>query len=515
MSGNGNGKKKMLKITGMRVKDFLIINDVELTPDSKFNMFAGRNKQGKTSFIKAITAGLKGTTDKTVIRSGADKSEIVLDLGDIRIQRVLKAKGNNTLKVTAPVELPSGDIKAMPIPSPQDYLDGLLSDFSFDPLAFIVLEGKERTKYLRELFRTEIKPELLAGVVDAETIGLLDFTKDGLQVLKDAENILYAKRTEINKAVAQKRALHDGYFADLAGFDVTNYKDDREEIADAIKAQETKLTEARTMKKQAEGTLSYVQKLEQNIAANEKSLADEEMEDISITALQADIASIQVQISDLQDLLAGKEKTLRRVQDKEDARNKIKKAIESDKATLSALPSIKDIPDVGVIESVLAGFYMRRDKAAVDRELYLKSVQAKETIEEYRRRKEDADALTEKIDKLRKDLPDALAKEANLPIPELRFDGDKVFIGEKSVDNMSTSEQVKVAVQIVDAFNREKPLKLCCVDRAESMDDETLAEFIRQIPDEYQFFTTFVQHVKGQKVPAGAYLVEEGMVTKA
>ena len=287
-----------MKITGLKVKDYLILEDVEITPDSKLNIFAGKNKQGKTSFIKAIEAGLKGISDPSVIRRGADKSEIQIDIEGLKIRRTMNRKGNGTLKVVTP----AGDIKA----SPQNYLDGLLSDFSFDPLTFIMLEGKERTKYLRELFKTKLLPEHLFGVIDPEIISKLDFEKDGLSILKELELLNYSKRTDINKHMAGKKALYESY---PKVQQIDDYEDARPIIKERLLDAEKKLTEANAIKKQAEGTLAYVKKLEDKIVKDKAELAlvEQQMQTVDYSVLLKEMDELKAQIEELSNQLKMKE----------------------------------------------------------------------------------------------------------------------------------------------------------------------------------------------------------------
>jgi disulfide oxidoreductase YuzD len=78
---------------------------------------------------------------------------------------------------------------------------------------------------------------------------------------------------------------------------------------------------------------------------------------------------------------------------------------------------------------------------------------------------------------------------------------------------MSTSEQIGVALQMVRELNKDAKLKVLFLDRAESLDDETFAEFVKQIEgDDFCYFLTFVQH--GDTIPEGAILVESGEVKK-
>lgn len=503
-----------MRITGLKIKNFIAISEQEIAPDSRLNLFIGKNGNGKTTILKAIQAGLRGTTDISVIKDGADKAEILMDIDDIQIHRTLKTKGNNTLKVTAPMKLPGGDEKRMPIPSPQEYLSGLLSEFSFDPFLFISLESKERTKYMRELFKTTLTAEQLraAGISD-NVISGINFDRDGMEILQDLYKLFYAKRSEVNKDVSRYKVLADQATEKTKDFSFDVFDGDHSaEINELIKETEKRLTEAETMKKQAEGTFAYVDKLTKKIAGSKAELSEIDNDEIGmIPGYEVDAKRLQAEIEELQGQLEKVNGRLAAARSLSEKKTMLSKDIEGDEATLKALPSVADVPDIEAIKGRLEVHNLALKNNNEQVALHAAYVEAKKIRGQYEEHKEASDELTELLDKLKKDLPETITKDANMPIEGLRFEGDNIFIGSRNLDTMSTSEQVKVAVSIIEQFNKEKPLKLLCVDRAESLDEETLKLFVDSIPDGYQFWITQVQH---GEIPAGAFQVESGTIKK-
>lgn len=99
---------------------------------------------------------------------------------------------------------------------------------------------------------------------------------------------------------------------------------------------------------------------------------------------------------------------------------------------------------------------------------------AKEYQNQYRK-------LSEKIDQIRQDKMDLL-EGADLPLPGLSVEeGDLIFNGHKW-DNMSGSDQLKVATAIVRKLNPNCGFVL--LDKLEQMDMETLSEFGRWLEQE-------------------------------
>ena len=103
---------------------------------------------------------------------------------------------------------------------------------------------------------------------------------------------------------------------------------------------------------------------------------------------------------------------------------------------------------------------------------------AEEDAREYERQYQE---LTEKLEGIRKQKTDLL-KNADLPLPDLSVeDGEITYRGQKW-DNMSSSEQLRVATAIVRKLNPNCGFVL--LDKLEQMDRETLAEFGRWLEAE-------------------------------
>jgi recombinational DNA repair ATPase RecF len=109
-----------VKITAAHITNFKRIKDVELRPDADraLILIGGKNAQGKSSILDALTAafGGKKAEPQDPIRHGADAAEIRVELdgGELSIRRVINGEGS-LLEVRDRM----GAIK-----SPQAILDG-------------------------------------------------------------------------------------------------------------------------------------------------------------------------------------------------------------------------------------------------------------------------------------------------------------------------------------------------------------------------------------------------------
>jgi len=104
----------------------------------------GKNGQGKSSIIDSIEYALAGTRSHPpqVIHQGERRASVLLDLGDIVVQRVWSEKGS-TLEVI--------NANGTRVSSPQSILDTLIGKTAFDPVAFMRKTPAQQATELREL----------------------------------------------------------------------------------------------------------------------------------------------------------------------------------------------------------------------------------------------------------------------------------------------------------------------------------------------------------------------------
>lgn len=136
------GGLTIVRLTAENVKR---LRAVEITPDGNLVVLSGRNAQGKSSVLDAITYALGGKAAVCAepVRRGAEVAEIVCDLGELVVKRRFTAGGGTTLEVTSR--------EGLRFPSPQAMLDKLVGELTFDPLAFARQSAKDQLETLRGL----------------------------------------------------------------------------------------------------------------------------------------------------------------------------------------------------------------------------------------------------------------------------------------------------------------------------------------------------------------------------
>jgi energy-coupling factor transporter ATP-binding protein EcfA2 len=136
-----------MKIIALEAENLKRIRAVEITPKGNLVEITGKNGQGKTSVLDAIWWALSGTKNIQAkpIRNGSEEACIRLDLGDIKITRTFRRKGDEQ-----PSTLVVESAEGARFSSPQLMLDALVGSLSFDPLAFTRLDAKGKFEALRQ-----------------------------------------------------------------------------------------------------------------------------------------------------------------------------------------------------------------------------------------------------------------------------------------------------------------------------------------------------------------------------
>lgn len=427
-----------MKIVKLTIHNFLKLKDVEMNP-SKTNVIVGKNKQGKTSILKAIRAAFTGDADSTSIRIGEGKAEITVELDNLTIKRSITEKGNY---------LDISNKEGMKMPAPQKYLDGILGTFSFNPIEFFEKKLVDRKKYLLNAIKLTITQDELA-VYTGDKLGGLDYDAHALEVVEAARKWYYEKRTIANaEATKKEKSLQDLNSKIPEGFDPKFVSEEQiTKLRDAIQKDETEKVKAEEHAKH----IVSLQKQEQEMK--------EEIERLTLK-----LKSIQNEI-------------ITAVQVKFDVSDDM--TIASAKETLAKLEGQREIV-----------FTVKR---------------AEEVRGELSTAYEEAGKLDVIVKKLTKEVPEDLIKKAKLPVEGLAIDGDDILVNGISLDNLSSSEQLRFGLQVVRALNGD--FKVICVDGIETLDAESFAFFLKEVEgDDFQYF---VSRVDGDAVSKNGHSVVE------
>lgn len=134
-----------MKITAAHINSFKRIDDVRIEPDGDrfLLLIGGKNAQGKSSLLDALTAafGGKAALPAEPVKRGAKSASITVELdgGTYKINRTVTPDGGGKLEIVGP----DGPIRA-----PQAWLDKLVGQRFLDPLSFLAAPAKEQRRIL-------------------------------------------------------------------------------------------------------------------------------------------------------------------------------------------------------------------------------------------------------------------------------------------------------------------------------------------------------------------------------
>lgn len=169
------------KVVRVRVQDFTRLRVVDVEPPPDTVQVGGKNGQGKTSLTDAIIAAIGGKRHcpPRPIRLGADRAEILVDVGDFEVLRVFDGE-----RTTVRVRSKDG----AEYRSPQKRLDAMLGP-CFDPFGFTQLRPNEQRNLLLEI---------------------LDLGDFDLEASEDRERAAREDRRDMNRDLKKVEAERDG-----------------------------------------------------------------------------------------------------------------------------------------------------------------------------------------------------------------------------------------------------------------------------------------------------------------
>lgn len=420
-----------MKITKITISNFLKLKDVAIDPE-KVNVIVGKNKQGKSSILKAIQAAFTGKVDEKSIHDAETKAEITVDLDEYKIERSITRKGNY---------LTVSNKDGWQVPAPQKFLDGLIGQFSFNPIEFFNLKSADKKKYLLSAIDIKLTPEKLNELLGTNVDVNLD--RHGLEVIAELHKNFYSQRTQQNATVSKLEKTYDNLIGKLP-------KDfDRSQTGAALAAE--------------------IDKLRKVITANEVAKTELILHEEKVNAILHEKKELEKRLKEINDGLPFMEKL------RDECRAKIS--------------------DTSELEKQLATLESRRELITIAK-------QCDDTMTELTDARAAQSKTDEMVKKLAKEIPDKLIAEADLPVEGLKVEEDSVTLGGTDIEQLSASEQLTFALQVVRKLNGE--FKIICIDGVEILDKDTFAWFLNEISkDDFQYFVTRVDGDKGLLVDDG------------
>lgn len=382
-------QQETVKINSLELENVKRVKAVKLEPTaSGLTVVGGKNNQGKTSVLDAITWALGGEKYKPSQpdREGSmipPKLHIELSNGIV----VERGGKNSALKVTDP----SGK------KGNQTLLDSFISQFALDLPKFINSSTKDKANTLLQII----------GVGDQ------------LDAFDKQESQLYNRRTEIGRIADQKKKYAD---------EMVQWDGVPEEIVSAAE---------------------LIQQQQEILARNGRN---QELRN-QVTNLEAQKTLLNQRMEETKKALSAMEEQMT------DLINKL----------VIANTNAKDLQDESTAELEESIANIDSTNAKVRDNLNKQRAQAE--AEEYKLQYGDLTTQLEDVRKARMELLNGV----EMPLQNLSVDnGELVYKGQRW-DNMSGSDQLKVATAIVRKTNPKCGFVL--LDKLEQMDVDTMKEF--------------------------------------
>lgn len=240
-----------MKIHALRGENMMRMKVFDLAFDDKGGtiIVSGKNGEGKTSLINSMVLALGGsktdvsklTTKK--IREGEKSAWVEVEVGDYVVRRTWKSNDKDTVTITGR--------DGGKFPSPQTFLNKLIGDLSFDPLAFTRMEAKKQRELLLsivdlpiDLEKHEAKRKEIferrrdIGRERDRLEGAMNSAPDFLEGTPDEEVSLSAliedlrSANEANKKLDQKRERHAFVRAEIERMEdqLRQYQEEEDEL---------------------------------------------------------------------------------------------------------------------------------------------------------------------------------------------------------------------------------------------------------------------------------------------
>lgn len=445
-------KEESIHIVELFAENIMRLKAITIRPNGNAVVIGGENRNGKSSSLNAIAMALGGEklVPKEPIRKGEDHGIARVELSNgIIVERNFK-RTDNAKGYVSSLKVSSKDNSSFR--SPQSLLDALISDFSFDPLAFAEAEPEKQLSMLKSL------------------VGL-DFTE-----LDEQRQGLYDERREINRKVKELSAQIEG---------IKLPKDPGEEISvqsllGQVQELEAENRKAEEAQKKAEEGFRTVENLQASLSTG----------NLQATELQAEIEALQARLLTVQN---------NNVYLVEQIEEKTKKAQELRAEALDfevrdLKPLLKEISSAQTHNTEVNSF-QQLEKQRKNLEKKLKEAT------------QSSENLTSAIDGIDKDKQMQI-EEAEFPVEGLGFSETGVLFNDVPLEQASAEETIDISIAMGMALNPQ--LKVLLVRNASLLDTKRFNALVKVAEEsDYQIFLERVGD--GPEID---FLIVDGEVTE-
>ena len=270
-----------MKIVRLQIRNFMGLREVDLKA-SDVNVIKGKNRQGKTSLLKAIEAAFVAGNQADKIRKGEDSASILIELDELYISRTIPTTGKPSLNVC--------DRNGEDIKRPQEFLDSIVGGFSFNPAEFFLCDQSEQVSYVLESFPLRLMQKEIEGWIKEPFPLPVEMLKShALVIVEKLRKHYYDLRTISNRTMdaklkaGQEQAKLIPKDVKLDEYDPDEYKKLLDDISSAEQDNARRI-----------GLEKDVERLDADIAELERKISQKRQERLGKVALRDSIVVVDV-----------------------------------------------------------------------------------------------------------------------------------------------------------------------------------------------------------------------------
>jgi hypothetical protein len=197
-----------LRLHELRVSNFLRLEALTVEAHGHHVSISGKNGSGKTSAVEAIFTALQGRSSKELPEprhAGRKKAEVTVDLGEYRVRKTWSEQGSK-LTVTAS--------DGSTIRKPQELLNGLIGQYSLDPVRFLELRPQDQVDAVLSICQVACPVEQVKEITNEYWHPIGDESADSYlgRLSADDVGLYYVRRRDLGRTCELKRdALKDAH----------------------------------------------------------------------------------------------------------------------------------------------------------------------------------------------------------------------------------------------------------------------------------------------------------------
>ncbi len=466
------------RILGMRFKNVKCVSEFAIDDVGDIVEIRGEAGQGKSAVLHAIYGALYGL-DPRMVKLGADKAEIQIDMSNLTLKRIVAADGSSDRVMVTGKDGGATEegTKAKAI------LRQICGRSAFNPIAWVLLSGgegeglTERCRQQRDMLLAALPVNLTGKEVsaivqslgDQYTAALAEVNLDGVDYDQNAflvclslSKACYEFRHGQNVLTKQAKATLDNNPIPVRKAPDASLEECRQVETQRLEG----FHSAKAQLEGFEGRKTHLDKLQKEHKADEVPLAEEVINSTMLTYNKAMRAAEQ-RIVELEAELT----TQRSEYAKASAGHR--KGEEKQASRKTWVSRAKDIAELqsSLGQEVLSVDLAALQKAHTDASLNMQARREQDAHDNaeavYDAAQGRSDAFTRLIGLFKDELPKALISQADLGVEGLSVDDDGVYVGGIPVHQMGTSAQIETGVNVGWALNGKCGFQ--CVDRAESL----------------------------------------------